>query len=130
MDLLTQETEILEIFSYLNVEQKVFDYINTYMNLVYKDLERIRGDPERLKRFMLAGLFLTYRMCKHGGWDMSTTALDTWPEGIDKTRMQKYREITGEDLKGMKDYRKRIGMNAFVYLFKEPAKMLHKFVIG
>ncbi len=130
MDLLKHETEILEVFSYLDVEQKVFDYISAYMSLIYQDLDQIRGDSERLRRYMLAGLFLTYRMCSHSGWDMHTGSLAVWPEGIDRTRMEKFREISGEDLKGIKDYKERIGMNAFTYLFKEPAKMLHKFVMG
>lgn len=51
---------IIDVFSYSTNERETFPYIHRYMNLITGRLDELENNKEKLKRFALAGLFLTY----------------------------------------------------------------------
>ena len=59
--------DIIEVFSYDLGEQDVFPYLKRYMSLIKDKLPEIEKDNEKLRKFALAGLFLTYRAFNHSG---------------------------------------------------------------
>lgn len=126
--------EIVEIFSYNTDETNTFPYLHRYMNLVSKKINKIEKDKEKLKRFALAGLFLTYRACNHSGQLMETENLTNFDSGIHKVRLTTFRDYFNTEIKGTDHYLKMIDFSVldFILLFfrlKSPQRKLYKFVV-
>jgi hypothetical protein len=96
--------EIIEIFSYSRDEQETFDYLHRYMNRISERLPEIETDNEKLKRFALAGLFLTYRAFNHQGSTMTTEVGDLSSESIHYKRLGIFREYFGTEIKDTSHY--------------------------
>lgn len=64
--------DIIEIYLYDLEEQDGFPYIKKYMSLIENKLPETEKDEKKLRRFALAGLFLTYRAFNHSGQPFTT----------------------------------------------------------
>ena len=91
-------------------EQDTFPYIAKYMNLVSPRLDEILADSRSRERFMLAGLFLTFRACNHAGVEMTTEErqLARFPPLVHADRLRSFRLITGHEIRSDCDYLKII----------------------
>ena len=131
---MTRQALIIEVFSYSLEEQAAFPYLKRYMTKV----SRIRGSVLKSsagqERYMLAGLFLTYRMCNLWGHGFSTLPSDihTPVTSIHARRLATYRLITGKDITSTEDYLTAIGLDshpiAFLKLAISPGRFLYRFV--
>ena len=126
--------EIIEIFSYDTDEREAFSYLHRYMKLIDKKLGEIENDEEKLKRFALAGLFLTYRACNHTGQPMETKNFKKFDSDIHKLRLSAFRDYFKTEIKGSAHYLKLIKFFAFDYVLlafrlKSLPRKLYKFVV-
>ena len=69
---MSDEALIKETFSFTDREQAAFPYIRRYMQRIGEELDGILSDEKKARRFMLVGLFLTYRACNHMGVPLAT----------------------------------------------------------
>lgn len=122
------QKEIIKLFSYSNEEREAFGYIKKYSVEVDKYLTEIITDEEKLKKFMLAGLFLTYRACSHQGENMTTNTELLSLKNDHKTRLNTFYKSTGIEIISTKDYLKKINFNPIKGIFGID-KFLLKFVL-
>jgi len=108
--------EIIEIFSYSKEEQETFVYLRRYMKWISKKLPEIEGDNEKLKRFALAGLFLTYRAFNHQGSSMTTDVGDSSSESIDYKRLGAFKEYFGIEIKDTSHYLSMINFSILHFI--------------
>lgn len=104
------------------------------MKLVSRKFNEIENDEEKLKRFALAGLFLTYRACNHSGSSMETENLDDIDSGIHNIRLKAFRDYFKTEIKSANHYLKMIDFSAFDYVLsafrlKSLSRKLYKFVV-
>ncbi len=126
--------EIIEIFSYSPDEQETFPYLARYMNRVRKKLPEIESDNEKLKRFALAGLFLTYRACNHSGDKMTTDIGDVSSDFIHYKRLGAFKEYFGLEIKDALDYLSLINFSYFHFILvvlriSDISRKLYYFVV-
>lgn len=126
--------QIIEIFSYNSNERDAFPYLRRYMKTISQKLDEIENDEEKLKRFALAGLFLTYRAFNHSGSPMETEKLDNLDSGIHKLRLAAFRDYFKTEIKDTNHYLKMIDFSVldFLLLFfrlKSLPRKLYKFVV-
>ena len=96
--------EIIEIFSYSVEEQETFPYLRRYMKLITKKLTEIETNPDKLRKFALAGLFLTYRAFNHWGVTMSTNLSEVSPDDMHYKRLKTFKDYFGLEIKDTKHY--------------------------
>ena len=108
--------EIIETFSYSVDEQETFDYLRRYMKHISKKLVEIENDKEKLKKFALAGLFLTYRAFNHTGNKMTTEIENISPESIDFKRLKTFKEYFGIDILSAEYYLSMINFSKFDFV--------------
>lgn len=121
--------EIIELFSYSEEEQKTFPYVREYMRRIRPELSRIMADPKARERFMLAGLFLTYRAFNHAGESMSTDTSEMSHDGVHAKRLEAFRRITGREIRSTGEYLKMIRFGVIKLIVFRPAGMLYRFVV-
>ena len=128
--------KVRELFSYSCDEQDTFPYIAKYMNLVSPRLDEILADSRSRERFMLAGLFLTFRACNHAGVEMTTEErqLARFPPLVHADRLRSFRLITGHEIRSTGDYLKMIRYNllSVILMFlriRNPGVFLYRFVV-
>ena len=126
--------EVIEIFSYSANEVATFSYLRRYMKFISKRLDEIENDEEKLKRFALAGLYLTYRACNHSGSLMKTENLEEFDSGIHKIRLKTFRDYFKTEIKGTDHYLRMINFSVFDYILlifrlKSLSRKLYKFVV-
>src|SRR5687768_2203291 len=107
------EKEIVEIFSYSKDEQEDCPYLARYMKRVSRKLPEIEKDKDKLRRFALAGLFLTYRACNHSGSKMTTNISDFPNESIHYKRLRTFNEYFGAEIKDTQHYLSLINFSFF-----------------
>lgn len=97
-------------------------------------LPRIKNDPDFRERFMLAGLFLSYRACNHMGVDLNTE--ENHPElkhSHPIPRIEAYRKYGLRPIRSTSDYLERINLTSFRFLILPisggPGRFLSRFVI-
>ena len=61
------------LYAYTLDEQRTFPYLGRYMRGIAAETPRILSTPHGRERFVLVGVFLTYRACNHMGVSMSST---------------------------------------------------------
>lgn len=125
---------IINIFSYSLVEQESFDYIRKYMTRIKPKLYEIEKDEAMLKRFALAGLFLTYRAFNSTGDLMSTELTSYDDENIHYKRLKIYKEYFQSEIKNSSQYLKIIDLSGvdfilFLLRIKRVPKFLYDYVI-
>lgn len=126
--------QIIQTFSYDANEREAFSYLHRYMKLVSKKLDEIENDEEKLRKFALAGLFLTYRACNHSGSSMETKNLNDIDAGIHKIRLMTFRDYFKTEIRGVNHYLKMIDFSIFDYVLlavhlKSISRKLYKFVV-
>ena len=95
--------EIRTLFSYSDEEQASFSYLGDYMRMISKRFADVSSDTARIRRFMLAGLFLTYRAYNHVG--DSVTTKGATPTGSEGSKQLYYYELwSGETIENTTDY--------------------------
>ena len=122
--------EIIAIFSYTEDDQEAFPYLRVYMQAITPKLPQILENDKRRRRFMLAGLFLTYRAINFQG-DSMTTEFNVENRSGPGANLLAYKRITGEPIKNTLDYVRKIRLfirMPIVYIFG-PGKMLYWFVM-
>ncbi len=129
----TDGEKIRNLYSYSTEEQSTFSYLQKYMDTINPRLDEIIASPSKRERFMLAGLFLTYRAFNHGGGIM-TTDPSAIPDGAEDDvhyrRLTQFEIISGKRIIDMKHYLKLIHFSIVkLYLFG-PARMLARFVLS
>jgi hypothetical protein len=127
-------TEIIEIFSYTSEEQKTFAYLRRYMNRITKKLREIEHDREKLKRFALAGLFLTYRTFNHSGSAMTTEVGDISSENIHFKRLGALKDYFALEIRSAEDYLSLMRLSKFHFILMmfrltDISKTLYHFVV-
>lgn len=127
--------DIIEIFSYDQEEQKLFPYIEHYMKLVTKKLPEIEKDEEKLRKFALAGLFLTYRAFNHTGQSMTTEFKEPQPETADYKKLLAFKEYFGIEIRDTSHYFSMINYSFFDFILmvlrlRKISKKLYKFVVS
>jgi hypothetical protein len=108
--------EIIEIFSYSADEQKTFDYLRHYMKRVSKNFVEIENDEEKLKKFALAGLFLTYRAFNHTGNNMTTEIENISTESIHFKRLKAFKNYFGIKILNTEHYLSMINFSKFDFV--------------
>ena len=126
--------EIIKIFSYDLEEQAAFDYIRIYMMRIESRLQEIEQDEKMLKRFALAGLFLTYRAFNHGG-DLMTTELEYYnDESIHHRRLKVFKEFFQFEIRNSSHYLDMIGLSKLdiillMFRLKKISTFLYNYVL-
>jgi hypothetical protein len=126
---------IVEIFSYDMEEQEVFPYLKRYMFLIKDKLPEIERDNEKLRKFALAGLFLTYRAFNHSGQPMTTEFNYDPPDTIHNKKLIIFKEYFGETITDVEHYLSMINYTFFDFILmilrvKNISKKLYRFVIS
>lgn len=126
--------EIIKIFSYSEDEQETFPYFARYMRRVNKKLPEIENDREKLRKFALTGLFLTYRAFNHTGSKMTTDIGDISSEDIDCKRLGTYKEYFGLEIRDERHYLSLINLSFFKFILmmlrmSSISRKLYRFVI-
>lgn len=126
--------EIIKIFSYDEEEKDAFSYLRRYMKLVEKRIDEIEKDEEKLKRFALAGLFLTYRAYNHIGISMETANFSEIDFIIHSLRLRAFRDYFKDEIKDTSNYLEMLNFSVFHYLMftfrlKSLPRKLCKFVV-
>ncbi|MBK9941435.1 MAG: hypothetical protein IPP13_07420 [Kouleothrix sp.] len=120
---------IISMYSYTEEEQSTFPYLRRYMEMIAPHLPDIVKDPLKLERFMLAGLFLTYRAYNHAGKPMTTEPSTLFGDDIHRKRLLTYKEMTGKDVQNAQDYLARIHFGLLKVLSRNQARNLYRFVL-
>ena len=126
--MMPDENLIIDVFSYSDKEQEVFPYIRKYMRKIAPVRDEILATAAGRERYMLAGLFLTYRACNHQGLSMTTV-------DVDKTRNQHtlrlwtYQHLSGKQILSTDDYLSLIGYSIMKITIWGPHNFLFKFVV-
>lgn len=126
--------EIIEIFSYTADEQEIFSYLHRYMNRISKKLSEIESDKEKLKRFALAGLFLTYRAFNHTGSKMTTDIGSISSESIHSKRLGAFKDYFGLEIRNEEHYFSMMNLSKFdllllMFRLSDISKKLYFFVV-
>lgn len=108
--------EIQDLYSYTAEEQNMFQFANDYMNKVSKLLPDLLETKAGRERFILAGLFLTYRTYNHAGLPMSTEVFYE-SGGIHRERLSKVKDYTGKGFEDTKDYLRLLSLSSLKALF-------------
>jgi hypothetical protein len=110
-----EEESIIELYSFTESEQEVYPFARKYMRKIKPKLPQIVRDPATRERFMLAGLYTTYRAFKHFGIEMTTdnALLNTYLDNVYKRRLSEFRQITGKDIEDVLDYFRMVKYNPF-----------------
>ena len=129
-----REDHIRTIFSYSESEREVFPSLDKYMRLIERRLDSILSDSVASRRFMLAGLFLTYRACNHNGRSITTEIEDLSMSEIHLERLRTFAELTNEEIESTSDYLGKLNLSPiWKYSLKlilfGPGRVLYKFVI-
>jgi len=125
---MNEAEEVLRLFSYTEEEQKAFPYLREYMRRVRPELASVLAAPRGRERFMLAGLFLTYRALNHSGDGISTDTSGMSPDSIHARRLEAFRRITGREISDPLKYLRMIRFNPLKLVLFGPARMLYRFV--
>ena len=120
---------IREAFSYTREEQEVFPYLRNYMCCINKHLPGILSDDKKRLRFMLAGLFLTYRMCNHTGLEFKTHNNFNSVKAVHNFRVNTYEKAGGPPINSASDYLKLLNFGIFKLFCPGIGKRLCKFVL-
>ena len=117
---------VVEIFSYTEQEQETFPYLRWYMRRIEPRMATVLSDPAKRERFMLAGLFLSYRAANHLGVNMTTDG-----DGSDTVnrRLSEYHRLTGHRIVDTRSYLKMIRFSPLKCLLMGPGRFLYNFVI-
>ena len=126
--------EVVEIFSYSADEQESFDYLRRYMNRISKKLLEVESDKAKLKKFALAGLFLTYRAFNHTGSTMTTDIGNISSESIHFKRLGAFKEYFGLEIRNAEDYFSMMNLSKFdlvllMFRLTDISKRLYYFVV-
>jgi len=123
-------TKIQELYSFTSEEQELFDYAREYMRKVRKRLPFLLETQNGRERFVLAGLFLTYRACNHIGTTMSTDN-EGGLTGLHKERLSLVTSITGKKIRSTEEFLKLIGYSPLkvILLRVNTASFLIRFVL-
>lgn len=103
---------IIRVFSYTEREQEVFPYLKKYMSKIEHERMAVLASEKGRERYMLAGLFLTYRACIHIGKEMSTSAAQgaTHHHGGHSLRLATYKTLSGKDIENIPAYLSALGL--------------------
>ncbi len=128
------QKNVIEVFSYSSDEQESFDYIRKYMTRIKPKLSEVESDKAMLKRFALAGLFLTYRAFNHTGTSMSTELMFYNDENIHHKRLKAFKEYFQIEIKNSSHYLNIINLSGvdsilFTLRIKQVSKFLYKYVV-
>lgn len=124
--------KIIKIFSYSEKERETFPFLEAYMSRIQDKLPMILENPRQCERFILAGLFLTYRASNHTGIKMTTeiSDADLDMDDIHTVRLVTFKEITGKSIDGIGDYLKMIGQyKLFLWMLMRSRNPLYGFVM-
>jgi hypothetical protein len=131
---MTSSKEIIEIFSYSSKEQETFPYLRRYMKRISKKLPVIENNPDKLRKFALAELFLTYRAFNHWGRAMSTNLSEISPEGEHYERLKAFKDYFGLEIKDTEHYFSMMSFSKLDLLLmmlriSDISKRLYSFVV-
>lgn len=126
--------EIIEIFSYKEDEQNDFEYLRKYMSKIKPHFQEIENDREKLKRFALIGLFLTYRACNHTGGKFTTESIECNPDSIDTKRLFAIKNFFNIRIDNELNYLRMINFSILDFLLvglklKSISRKFYKFVM-
>lgn len=103
---------IIDVFSYSEEEQEDFPYLKDYMRKITPVRTQVLATEEGRRRYMLAGLYLTYRMCLY--WDrvMSTSSTQdsTYPYYYCDFRLSTYKQLSGQEIESNCAYLSALGL--------------------
>ncbi len=122
--------QVKQVFSYQQDEQDVFPYIREYMACVGNHIQEILEDDEKRLRFMLAGLFLTYRAYNHSGMGFQTHKGALPMDDIHTTRIRTYEEAGGHPIASTEEYLNVLRLGRFRVLLPGLGRRLCQFVLG
>ena len=116
-------TEILELYSYNELERKNFSYIDKYMRLAES-----KSDDLTNSGFALAGLFLTFRACNHSGCTMTTQIhqIQFSPNSPHYRRLAKLPELLGIEFEDSLSYLHLAGIARFTLLLPWRHRLLFR----
>lgn len=126
--------EIIELFSYSKDEQDTFSYLQGYMKRISKKLPEIEGNQEKLKKFALAGLFLTYRAFNHTGSKLTTDNGDILSDSIHFKSLGAFKDYFGLEIKDTEHYFSMMNLtkiNLLLMMFRltDISRRLYYFVV-
>ena len=126
--------EVIKLFSYTEDEQQTFPYLRTYSRKITPMLPTVIANVDMTERFMLAGLFLTYRAFNHMGISMTTNIASLALEypTIYTHRLMAYLTNTGKDIQDTRAYLNLLHLNPLKLMVLFPLQkgtLLYNFVI-
>ena len=126
--------DVIKLFSYTEDEQQTFPYLGTYNRKIIPMLPNVIANVDMTERFMLAGLFLTYRAFNHVGLSITTTidSLDLEHLTIHTERLQVYKSTTGKEIQNTRAYLNLLHLNPIKVIMMisfQTGLMLYQFVI-
>lgn len=127
-------TDVIKLFSYTEDEQQTFPYLRAYTRKINPMLPVVIANTDMTERFMLAGLFLTYRAFNHMGISMTTDtdSLNWEYDTIHTERLQTYKLITGKEIQTSRAYLDMLKLNPIkiiLIISFQTGLMLYRFVI-
>jgi hypothetical protein len=117
----------MSVFRYSDEEMKIFPYLKIYSDALANDPPR-SDDEDAAERYMLAGLFLTFRACNHASVIMSTEAIPAGLPERHRRRLSKYKELTDNPIVDQRRYLQRLQYNRLLYATIGPGRMLYRYV--
>ena len=117
----------MRVFRYSQEETSTFPYLKSYSDLINRDPPR-SDDADAAERYMLAGLFLTFRACNHAGVPMTTERIPAALPEKHQKRLSKYKELTRQSIGDQRHYLNRLRYNRLLFATIGPGRMLYRFV--
>jgi len=126
---MNEKDTILDVFSYSEREREAFSYLDRYMRAILPIRDGILDTTAGRERYMLAGLFLTYRAFNHWGRPMTTESLGKEVPETHRLRLSTFKSITGKSINSTGQYLKMVKANWIKILLIPADRWLLKFVI-
>ena len=122
--------EVRRVFSYTGEEQRLFGWPRKYMSLLADRLDRVLQDPGARHRFMLAGLFLTYRAANFAGESLSTERGPETDRGYTDKRLEAFKRLDGTPIDSTRAYLRLIGFRPWRWKLFGIDRSLYRFVVS
>ena len=119
---------VVPLFLYTPAEQATFPYLRVYVRNIQPHIPQVITTPVACERFMLAGLFLTYRSYNHQNIQMTTNPDLLCGERIHEQRLLTFSALTGKAINDTSHYLQMITFHPLKMVPLGPGHMLYRFV--
>lgn len=123
------KTKFWGTFSYADLPQtRRFSYLVRYRDRIASNKAKILASPDLCYRFMLAGMFLSYRSAVHAGAQLDTTAPETRGDRYTDHAVRAFFEVTEQAITSNAQYLALIGYKPYLWSLTGTDRALARFV--